>query len=114
MNHILISVCKDNDISNNKHACRAVLVGPKQATDPVCSKCRILPEHHNSFQNRTFLSIFIEQRCDKYKYWVTQKLLQITQPSQYRYAKLQYRFAVTSGSTVKTVSNDSYHISVTK
>ena len=41
-------------------------------------------------------------------------ILQITQPSQYRYAKLQYRFAVTSGSTVKTVSNDSYHISVTK
>ena len=28
-------------------------------------------------------------------------ILQITQPSQYRYAKLQYRFAVTSGSTSK-------------
>ena len=34
-------------------------------------------------------------------YRMTQKLpqiLQITQPSQYRYAKLQYRFVVTSGS----------------
>ena len=30
---------------------------------------------------------------------VTEKyILQITQPSQYRYAKLQYRFAVTSWS----------------
>ena len=31
-------------------------------------------------------------------------LLQITQPSQYGYAKLQYRFAVTSGSPRKYVS----------
>ena len=35
------------------------------------------------------------------KYWVTQKLPQIYTanhaPSQYRYEKLQYRFAVTSG-----------------
>ena len=48
------------------------------------------------------------------KYWVTQKLphiyiLQIKQPSLYGYAKLEYRFAVTSWSPSNKERHEHFH-----
>ena len=58
---------------------------------------------HKVFQTAdNFKEMLKTKQSTEYKfyyiYWVVHKLPQITQPSQYKYTKLRYRFAVISGS----------------